>query len=155
MVLQADLTKAFAERFGRENLSISKTFGEVAELSALLTNVGGEADTNQTLTYRMLTLVEGRSLTPDVNDRGRWRPGENVRSESHIRTSAVVARDQDRTVLANAKDRLQAQGRRTKEAVGAPQHQAPFVSVLLVLRVSDALHRFWPTRQYPRTPRRR
>jgi hypothetical protein len=67
VVAQADLTVTFANEFGRERLSINKTFGEVAERSALLTNVGGEADTNQTLTYRMLTLAEGRALTDEAH----------------------------------------------------------------------------------------
>ena len=67
IVAQAELTATFANEFGRERLSISKTFGEVAARSALLTNVGGEADTNQTLTYRMLTLAEGRTLTDDAH----------------------------------------------------------------------------------------
>ena len=67
VVAQAELTTTFAEEFGRERLSISKTFGEVAARSALLTNVGGEADTNQTLTYRMLTLAEGRTLTSNAH----------------------------------------------------------------------------------------
>jgi hypothetical protein len=69
IVLQAELTRGFADVFGRSRLSISKTFGEVAELSALGTNVGGEADSNQTLTYRMLTIAEGRSLTAAAHDK--------------------------------------------------------------------------------------
>lgn len=68
VVAQAELTTVFAKEFGRERLSIGKTFGEVAARSALLTNVGGEADTNQTLTYRMLTLAEGRTLTEDAHE---------------------------------------------------------------------------------------
>lgn len=67
LVAQADLTRRFADEFGRESLSISKTFGEVAARSSLVTNIGGEADTNQTLTYRMLTLAEGRTLTDDAH----------------------------------------------------------------------------------------
>lgn len=67
IALQSDITKLFAVKLGRGHLSISKTFGEMAALSALMTNVGGQADTNQTLTYRMLTLAEGRSLTPDAH----------------------------------------------------------------------------------------
>jgi hypothetical protein len=56
---QAQVTGFFAEVFGRKNLSINKTFGEVASISDICTNVGGEADTNRAMTYRMLALCEG------------------------------------------------------------------------------------------------
>ena len=59
---QADLTGYFASVFGRKFLSINKTFGETCSISDLCTNVGGEADTNRTLTYRMLVLAEGTAL---------------------------------------------------------------------------------------------
>lgn len=66
VIAQAELTRVFAARFGRRKLSINKTFDEVCPLSRLITNVGGEADTNKTLTYRMLALAEGAPLTPDT-----------------------------------------------------------------------------------------
>lgn len=69
IVAQSDLAKYFATEFGRKFLSIGKTFGEVAALSALLKTVGGEEDSNRTLTYRMLTLAEGQTLTPSVHAR--------------------------------------------------------------------------------------
>lgn len=59
---QARLAEYFAYVFGRSSLSINKTFGEVATLANLCANVGGEADSNRTLTYRMLVLAEGTPL---------------------------------------------------------------------------------------------
>ncbi len=59
---QADLTGFLADVFGRNRLSINKTFGDICSISDLCTNVGGEADTNRTLTYRMLALAEGAVL---------------------------------------------------------------------------------------------
>jgi hypothetical protein len=59
---QADLTGYFADVFGRSALSINKTFGEICSIGDLCTNVGGEADTNRTLTFRMLVLAEGTPL---------------------------------------------------------------------------------------------
>jgi hypothetical protein len=62
LVFQSQLTAYFASIFGRKNLSINKTFGEVASFTDLSTNVGGEGDTNRALTYRMLTLCEGSTV---------------------------------------------------------------------------------------------
>ena len=59
-VFQAQLTSYFAGLFGRDKLSLNKTFGEIAELHELCTNVGGDNDTNRALTYRMLILCEGQ-----------------------------------------------------------------------------------------------
>lgn len=59
---QADLTGFLADVFGRNRLSINKTFGDICSIAGLCTNVGGEADTNRTLTYRMLALAEGTVL---------------------------------------------------------------------------------------------
>lgn len=61
-VIQAHLTRAFAHLFGRERLSINKTFGDTYSFSDLGTQVGGLAETNKMLTYRMLTLTEGIPL---------------------------------------------------------------------------------------------
>jgi len=63
---QATLTREFARIFGRERLSINKTFGEVCAISDLGMNVGGTADTNRKLTYRMLILTEGRLLSSEA-----------------------------------------------------------------------------------------
>jgi hypothetical protein len=60
LVFQSHLTAYFASVFGRDKLSINKTFGDVAAIADLHTNVGGEADTNRALTYRILALCEGR-----------------------------------------------------------------------------------------------
>lgn len=69
ILAQAKLTQFFADHLGRERLSINKTFGQPTALSRLLTNVGGEADSNRTLTYRMLALVEGLPLMRPGFDR--------------------------------------------------------------------------------------
>jgi hypothetical protein len=59
---QANVAATLATVVGREKLSIGKTFGTICSLDALCTNVGGVADSNQTLTYRVLALTEGRPL---------------------------------------------------------------------------------------------
>lgn len=58
-VFQANVTAFFASVFGRDRLSINKTFGNVVTIDDLTTNIGGEADSNRALTYRMLVLCEG------------------------------------------------------------------------------------------------
>jgi hypothetical protein len=58
-LFQANVTAFFAAAFGRERLSINKTFGNIVTIDDLTTNVGGEADSNRALTYRMLVLCEG------------------------------------------------------------------------------------------------
>jgi hypothetical protein len=63
-VAQAALTSVFANQFGRVRLSINKTFGQLCDFSDLGTVVGGLAETNQMLTYRILTLTEGLPLSP-------------------------------------------------------------------------------------------
>jgi hypothetical protein len=62
--LQAAATARFAELLGRERLSVNKTFGRTVSFRDLGTNVGGLAETSRMLTYRMLTLTEGRPLSP-------------------------------------------------------------------------------------------
>jgi hypothetical protein len=65
-LFQARLTECLASHFGRDRLSVNKTFGEICCIGDLCTNVGGEADTNRTLTYRMLSLAEGQPLVPNL-----------------------------------------------------------------------------------------
>jgi hypothetical protein len=62
IVLQANVADTLAAEVGRKKLSIGKTFGALCPLSTLRSNIGGIADSNQTLTYRMLALTEGRPL---------------------------------------------------------------------------------------------
>lgn len=61
-LFQAKVTGKLAEIVGRKRLSIGKTFGTLCPLSALRSNIGGIADTNRMLTYRVLTLTEGYPL---------------------------------------------------------------------------------------------
>ena len=61
-IFQAQITESIAGVVGRDRISIGKTFGEVVALSALITNIGGIADTSRTLTYRILCLAEGTPL---------------------------------------------------------------------------------------------
>ncbi len=58
-LFQANTTAYFANAFGRDRLSINKTFGNAVTIEDLTTNIGGEADSNRALTYRMLVLCEG------------------------------------------------------------------------------------------------
>jgi hypothetical protein len=62
VVVQAKVTQGLAGLVGRTNLSIGKTFGTLCSQSMLRSNIGGIADSNQTLTYRVLALTEGRPL---------------------------------------------------------------------------------------------
>lgn len=59
VVLQANLTGLFANVVGRDRLSIGKTFEDTIAISDLISNIGGIADSNRMLTYRMLCLAEG------------------------------------------------------------------------------------------------
>lgn len=61
-VFQARVTSALAALVGRNRLSIGKTFGTLCPMSALRSNIGGVADTNRMLTYRVLILTEGHPL---------------------------------------------------------------------------------------------
>jgi hypothetical protein len=61
---QSALTAIFAELFGRERLSVNKTFGQLCDFTELGTLIGGLAETNRMLTYRVLTLTEGNPLSP-------------------------------------------------------------------------------------------
>lgn len=58
------MTRIFADIFGRERLSVNKTFGPLCDFSDLGALVGGLSETNQMLTYRVLILTEGRPLSP-------------------------------------------------------------------------------------------
>ncbi len=61
-LFQATVTRQLAAIVGRNRLSIGKTFGHICRISDLSSNIGGIADTNQMLTYRMLVLSEGQPL---------------------------------------------------------------------------------------------
>ena len=62
IILQAKMTRIFAKMLGRDRLSIGKTFGETIAVSDLISNIGGIADSNRMLTYRMLCLAEGTPM---------------------------------------------------------------------------------------------
>jgi hypothetical protein len=83
IVAQAHLTKLFAELFGRERLSVNKTFGPLCDFSDLGAFVGGLSETNQMLTYRVLILTEGLPLSPGSGYQRTIRALAGVYGRSH------------------------------------------------------------------------
>jgi len=80
---QSKLTSVFADIFGRERLSVSKTFGQTSDLTGLGTLVGGLGETNQMLTYRTLTLTEGIPISPGQGYNRTLRALAYVYGRSH------------------------------------------------------------------------
>lgn len=114
VVAQADLTRLFAEVFGRERLSINKTFGQLCQFSDLGTMVGGLAETNRMLTYRMLTLTEGMPLSPGDGHERVLRHLASVYANSHTAGHRLLSLATDvgryyRTVRASYKHKVDEQ----------------------------------------------
>src|ERR1700682_6174268 len=101
VVVQSDLTKCFAREFGRERLSIGKTFGEVAALSALLTNSGHKPDAD----VQDADVGRGTDTHVDCTCDGHPWSCPDVWRNAYLRTSPAVSRNRSRSLLANAPHR--------------------------------------------------
>ncbi|MGH9892143.1 MAG: hypothetical protein ACREA0_09210, partial [bacterium] len=116
IVAQSALTALFANLFGRERLSVNKTFGQLCEFSDLGTQIGGLAETNRMLTYRILTLTEGLPLSPGDGHQRTMRSLASVYARSHTAGHRMLSLANElaryyRTVRASYKYKVDEEGK--------------------------------------------
>ena len=101
-------------------------FAAIERLPDMVRNMGGQDDTNQRLTRRMLFLLEGEPLSDAAGlPRRAARPARTLhRAARRRRHAAAVPAERPHPLLPHHRGRLRVQDRRGRQALGPAQPEA-------------------------------